>query len=212
MHQEVQPLFELFFIAVLLTSLLLAFGVMAAIFRGRWPAAWRRAQPLLLLDSGYLALVFSVSLLAPPRVLRPGDLECFDDWCITVQSADCRPPHAVLVRFKVVSQARRAYQSEKLAHVEIRDDRGAWHATSIEAQQCLNATLGAQPALTQRLGPGESFSTALAFDLPASTRRIALRINHGNGPGPFIIGESHLFRPGPEFHLQLAPSAEGCGI
>lgn len=64
---------------------------------------------------------------------------------------------------------------------------------------------GVQPALTQRLGPGESFATWLAFDVPANTREIAVRMNHSAGPGPLISGESHLLRAGTEFRFTRQP-------
>ena len=209
MHQEVNPLFELFFLAILLTSLGIAVAAVIAVFRGRWSAALSRAKLLLLLDAAYLALVFCISLLSPCPVLSAGDLECFDDWCVSAQRVEYRSElgthrakgQFALVHLKVVSQARRVYQSEKLAKVEIRGDDGTWRAPPPDAQGYLSADVGVQPSLTRRVGPGESFSTVLVFDVPLNTRQIALRMNHGNGPSCFIIGESHCLRSGTEFRL-----------
>jgi hypothetical protein len=130
-------------------------------------------------------------------------------WCVSAQRVEYRSElgahrakgQFALVQLKVVSQARRVYQSEKLAKVEIRGDDGTWRAPPPDAQGYLTAGLGVQPSLAQRIGPGESLSTVLVFDVPLNTRQIALRMNHGNGPSCFIIGESRCLRSGTEFRL-----------
>src|SRR5712692_2813823 len=48
----------------------------------------------------YMAVVIAVSLILPRRVVKVGDLQCFDDWCVSIGGFK-REPQGVFVAYSV---------------------------------------------------------------------------------------------------------------
>jgi hypothetical protein len=71
------------------------------------------------------------------------------------------------------------------------DDRGRASGISEEGRRALEAAGGAGTPLTTPLKPGDSYTTALVFDLPPDARAPALLVNEAIFPTRFIIGHEN---------------------
>jgi hypothetical protein len=185
--------------------------VRAAYYAGRrrWTSGARVLRRLGYLAVVYLAVLVAVSLSSRPRVLRMGERQCFDDWCVSVEHAERRsrvgqPPadveargvfHVVTVR--VSSTARRRAQRAADASVCLIDEKGNRYDPSPPGQQALDATGAGGDDLMTRMPPGGSFVRRVVFDVPREAAELALVVNHGRFPGILIIGAPHSFLHAP---------------
>ena len=207
MLQEVPFLPSLLLFAAALAGLCLSAAILTATVRRRWSDAARRARLLLTLAVAYLAAVMVISLFSSPRLLHPGDLQCFDDWCVTVRGTESELPigsdHLVAVRFEVVSQAKRVTQAALGATAWLLDAEGRKYRFSGNWQKAWDQQHGNQHPLSDRLGPGESFQSVQLFEGPgAAARPLTVVIDHGGWPDYFIIGNSRsLLHPRTRFVL-----------
>ena len=71
------------------------------------------------------------------------------------------------------------------------DDRGNKYSPSIEGQRALEASSGSSTPLTTPLKPGGSYTTDVAFDLPADVKATTLLINEGELLTRFVIGHEN---------------------
>jgi hypothetical protein len=181
-------LFDLLFALVFLAS---AGCLLAAAFfamRGRGPRALDLLRTWATGLALYMTALITVSFAQPQRVLHLGELRCFDDWCITVEtvqrSAD-RGNARYDVALSVSSRALRVNQRALDAAVYLIDDHGRRYDPLPDAS--------AVP-LSVLLHPGESIPTSRTFTLPDDARQVGLIVNHGTGPANFVIGdEASLF-------------------
>src|SRR5262245_32353307 len=117
-------IFDMLFIACFLTAVasLGRAGYYAG--RRRWASSVRVLRRLGYLAAVYMAVLVTVSLASRPKILRMGEKQCFDDWCLSVERAVRQtrvgtPPGDVVARgvFRVVTvrvsnAARRRAQRE----------------------------------------------------------------------------------------------------
>jgi hypothetical protein len=73
------------------------------------------------------------------------------------------------------------------------DEQGRRYNPSAEGQQMLELSGGAGTPITTPLRPGESYTTALVFDLPAEVKNPTLLINEEMLPTRFIVGHENSF-------------------
>lgn len=134
----------------------------------------------------YLTAVVLVSVATPQHRLQIGQKRCFDEWCLTVTSADWRGEQ-VAVDLHVASEAKRVTMRELGVNVLLVDSNGRkyWPVGS------------AGPPLDQKVGPGESFDTRRVFRVPQDAGDVGLAVDHGLTPALVIIGDSGslLHRP-----------------
>jgi hypothetical protein len=71
------------------------------------------------------------------------------------------------------------------------DDQGRKYSPSVAAQKALEASAAAGKPLTTSLRPGESYTTTVAFDLPADAKNATLLINEGEWITHFVIGHEN---------------------
>lgn len=71
------------------------------------------------------------------------------------------------------------------------DDQGRKYLPSVDGQRALEASGGAGTPLAAPLRPGESYTTTVAFDLPADARSPTLLINEGEWATHLIIGHEN---------------------
>jgi hypothetical protein len=90
-------LYDLLFIALFLTALGTLIVAATSAFRGRRARALRTLRTLALGTVIYLGIVYIATALSKQVVLRVGDPECSDDWCITVERVERTPKNAVMV-------------------------------------------------------------------------------------------------------------------
>ncbi len=164
-------------------------------------AAWRalsgqrqRAESILLrlLAAAvlYFAVVIVTSLILPRRVLKPGDPQCNDDWCISLTGFRRAPQGtqvAYTVDLRVFSRAKRVSQREKNMAVYLTDQNGQRYDPLPEARTTPFDVL---------LAPGDSVAVSRSFLLPASASDVGAVMAHEGGfpIGWFIIGYDTWFR------------------
>ena len=71
------------------------------------------------------------------------------------------------------------------------DDQARKYSSSSEAQRALELAGGAGTPLPTPLRPGESYTTTVAFDLPADARNPTLLINEGEWMTHVVIGHEN---------------------
>jgi hypothetical protein len=201
--------FDLLFIVCFLTAVVSVLRAAYYAGRRRWTSSARVLRRLGYLAAVYLAVLVAVSLLSRPTVLRMGERQCFDDWCVSVEHAVRQaraglPPADVAARgvfcvvtVRVSNAARRRAQRASDAGVCLIDEKGHRYEPSPPGQRALDATGLGGSDLTTRLPPGGSFVRRVVFDVPTDAAGLALVVNHGRFPGLLIIGDPHSFLHAP---------------
>jgi hypothetical protein len=191
-------IFEPLFLLLVLVTAGTLITVIVVAARGQGGRALRILRRLACGAGAYFAVVLIVALLTPQRVYRVGELQCFDDWCLTVTDAAHKPAGASVswtLTLRVSSRARRISQSEKGAAIYLTDSR----------HRRFDPVPGASTgALDARVGPGDSVEATQTFTLPPDAAGVGVAFIHANGfpIGLFIIGENELFRPGAIVRLE----------
>jgi Domain of unknown function (DUF4352) len=197
--------FDLLFIACFLAAVVFLSRAVYYACRRRWATSGRVRRRLGYGAAAYGALLVTVSLTSRPKVLRIGERQCFDDWCITVeraarQSQVGKPPAVAdargifcVVTVKVSNAARRVAQRESNVGVCLIDARGHRYDPSPQGQLALDAMGAGGQDLTTKMPPGGSFDRTVVFDVPQDTADLGLVVTHRLFPGALIIGDSQSF-------------------
>lgn len=197
----VTPWDLVFAICFLVTVGVLLAAIVQAL-RGRGAKALRMLGGWALGAALYLAVLMAVSLRTPQRVLDLGEDRCFDDWCITAERADwARSAHGetVTVGLRVWSRAKRVDQRGPGSEVFLIDQSGRrWDPVPDPVATPLSVMLHA----------GEAVETSRAFEVPPDARELGLVVNHGEGPGNFVIGdEASWLHKRTIYRIEPAPEA-----
>ena len=184
--------FDLLVIVLFFTAI--GTAIVAAVFavRGRWARALGLIRGLALCTVAYVGIVYMATALSKEAVLRIGDPECDDDWCIAVENAARTPMNTVArydVKLRIFSRARRVAQREM----------GAKDVYLVDAQwrRYDPVRTGAEVPLNTLLQAGESVTTSRRFDVPADVRGIGLMVDRSSGfPVCLVIGECEAFHKG----------------
>ena len=179
----------------------------------------------------YGALLVAFSAASPERTLALGSEKYFCDLdchlAYSVQSVEHpqvvgSPPDAVTARgrFSVVMLRVRFDETTisphrgdsplypENVHLAVVDVGGRRYEPRSDAQRALERAQGSTVSFTQPLRPGESFTKAFVFDLPADVRRPRLLLTDPIVVTPFLIDHENSF-----FHkktyLRLADGLEG---
>ena len=174
---------------------------------------WRQARDtaVLLLSSValYGAILVSVALVSPQRVLSMHQNHCFDDWCLSVERVIQQPTVGVvstmvqahglfyLVTVRVSSQAKAISQRALDVQIYLLDATNQRYNSSRAGQQALDATGNGGLPLSSTLSPGASFLRTIVFDVPPRASHLALVVTHGLFPDLLVIGseQSVLHQP-----------------
>jgi hypothetical protein len=163
-------IFDLVLILPILGSVLTLCMLFFFLLRRQWRRARHVALALFSCVVLYAAVLVSVSLFSPERVLTMHQNRCFDDWCLSVERVVQQPtvgatPTVVLahgafylVTVLVSSQAKAISQRALDAQVYLLDARGQRFDPSAPGQQALDATGQGGQALSSELAPGGSFT------------------------------------------------------
>jgi len=178
---------ELLFLLLVLASIGTWITAAISAVRGRGERAGRILLWWMLCAAVYMTVVMIVSIVRPRRVYAVGDMQCFDDWCITV--ADARRPapgKPYDVSLRLSSRAKRVPQGEKGTVVYLTDAEGRRYNPLPDA--------AAVPFDTM-LQPGESVMATRRFEVPGDARDVGLIYAHEGGfpIGWLIIGEGGWF-------------------
>jgi hypothetical protein len=177
--------FDLVFIVAFLTAAGMLCVTLYALARGRRDLARRLLLRLGVMAGAYFGILILVSLVSPRRVLKVGEMQCWDDWCITVtdvQRTSTRSGVRFEVELRLSSRARRRPQRERGVSVYLWDSQGRRYEAASDRTAVPFDIL---------LEPGGAVSTLRVFDVPLGTHDPVLIVSHGGGfPGCFIIGDS----------------------
>ena len=185
--------FDLLFICLALTaSVSLITGTFFAAGH-QFERAGTVLQRLLAGSAAYMAVVIGVSLVLPRSVFHVGELQCFDDWCVSVADFHRTPEGTgaiYRVDLRLFSRARGVSQRENNLAVYLTDHRGRRFNPVTDKS--------AQP-FSVLLEPQESAIVSRSFVIPADAGRPGLVITHEGGfpIGWFIIGYNTWFRKPP---------------
>jgi hypothetical protein len=182
-------LFDLLFLVLALTTLISLVAAAALALARRTAQSLRILRRLAIGTVVYFAVVIAVSLFAPRRVLKLGDRQCFDDWCIAATSSSARGS-SYLVNLRISSRARRISQRELNLAVYLTDRDNRRYEPVPQPSDIPFSTL---------LEPGQSIDLTRLFVVPPSARDLSFVITHEGGfpIGWFIIDYDTWFRKPP---------------
>ncbi|HZS47901.1 MAG TPA: hypothetical protein VFC63_22720 [Blastocatellia bacterium] len=198
-------IFDLVLILTFLFTVISLLRFLYLLIRGRRVKAFGTVKHLAIFLATYFAVLVVVSLASPQRVLPMGQDECFDDWCVSVDNAKTvsnigsgstaatANGNFYVLQLKVSSRARRISQRAPDGVVYILDGKGNRYEVSEAGQRAYEAANGATLPIDSLLGPSSSFTTVRVFDLPKDVTDPGLVVQHGIGPGRFVIGDSSSF-------------------
>ena len=189
-------IFDLLFLALFLAAL--AALILAAVYalRGRTGQAFGVLRRLTACTVVYLGMVYVITALSKPVVLKIGDPQCNDDWCIAVEGV-LRTPKAALVAYdvklRIFSRARRVAMREN----------GATDVYLVDSDWKRYQPIpdGTEIPLNTLLQPGQSVTTGRTFELPPDAHDIGLLVQRSGLPVCLIIGECGAFHRGPMIRI-----------
>jgi hypothetical protein len=189
-----EPLFILILIAIIVTLAIAAFHAI----RGRGREALHILEVLALGLASYFAICCLFVILTPRRVLAIHQPQCFDDWCIELDSFT--ELHAGSVNryqagIRVFSRAERVAMRENGILPYLEDDRGRRYAALTDPSDAPTNVL---------LQAGESVTITRGFELPANAHIAGFVVVHEGFPiGWFVIGEGQgLFHKETITHIE----------
>lgn len=187
---------DLLFIALALTAAgtLITSAVLA--IRGRRQRALTALGKLAFAAVVYIGFVYAATALSKERVLRVGEPECSDDWCVQVDGIRRTPTNATTrldIDLRIFSRARRVAQRELIAKDVYLVDSN-WRRYD-------PMPTGTEIPLNTLLQPGESKSTTRRFDVPAGAHGLGLMVGRSQPPFCLIIGECDAFHKGIMFRV-----------
>jgi hypothetical protein len=181
--------FDVLFLVLALTTAIALAGAGAVALAGRSGASLRILRRVGMGALLYFAVVIAVSVVAPRRLLRLGDAQCFDDWCVAATSAQASGASYV-VDLRISSRALRVSQRELNVAVYLSDRDGRRYEATPQPGEVPFSVL---------LEPGQTVDMRRVFDVPRGTGDVNLIITHEGGfpIGWLIVGYDSWFRKPP---------------
>src|SRR5260370_30851365 len=171
----VMTIFDLVLILAILGSVLTLCVLFFFLLRREGRRARHVALALFSCVVLYAAVLVSVSLFSPERVLTMHQDRCFDDWCLSVERVVQQPTVGVaptvvrahgafyLVTVRVSSQAKATSQRALDAQASLLDARGQRFDPSAPGHQPPDATWQGGQALSSTLAPVGPFTAFIYF-------------------------------------------------
>jgi hypothetical protein len=190
--------FDLFFIAMLLTTIVILIVAVVSAIQGKRTRAMTILCWLSVGAAIYIGMVYVATALSDPIVRRVGDAQCSDDWCLAVDTVQETPMIATTryeITLRIFSRARARAQRELIASDVYLVDSEWRHYDPV--------LVGSELPLDTLLQPGETVSTHRTFFLPAGAHDVGLKIAHrAILPICLIIGECEAFHKGPIIRIR----------
>lgn len=190
------PFTVLLFLGSVLAAVALTVTYVFARITKRERIAWISLRVLLGGVGAYAVLLICLSATSHGRVLAPGEekhiceVDCHLAYSVaaakseTLQSGQVRHVITVKVRFDEQTIApwrpKDASLSPNRRYVALVDTQG-------------NRYPGSTDGLRRRLIPGESYTTDLVFDVPASAGQLRLILRNADPESVFIVGHENSF-------------------
>jgi hypothetical protein len=167
---------------------------------------------MLVIAGAYLASILIFSLASRERVLARGEekhfceIDCHLAYSIvnTRQSKTLGNPSTTAQGSYTVVTIKTRFDETTISPqrgdgllypnsrvVTLVDERGNKYSPSDEGQRALNTAQNAGKPLVTPLRPGESYTTDVAFDLPAEAKASTLLINEGEWETHLVIGHEN---------------------
>ena len=193
-------IFDLLFIALFLATVISLVAAGVAALGKRRASALRILRVLGVTLAFYMAIVCIVSTATPQKVLKLGDPQCADDWCISVEGAERVSGNSAVsydVTLRLFSRALHVSQRENHVVVYLTDDQ--WHRYDSIPQN-------SETPFNVLLSPGESVTAHRIFRLPADARGVGVVVTREGGalgcfPGCLVITENDWFHKPPVVRL-----------
>lgn len=183
-----EPLFILCFLTTVVT---LAVAAVSAI-RGNRARAAASLHKLGICAAIYVAAVLTVGAASQRKVYRVGEMQCFDDWCITVTGAARTAPRTVEIALRLSSRAKQRPMGERGTVAYLADGQGRRYDPIPGPVDVPFDT---------KLQPGESVAATRRFDVPADARDLGFVYAHVGASFSPVIGENELFHGPPVVRL-----------
>ena len=180
-------LWELMFLSLALVSIITLATAAITALRGQGARAGRILLHWMLGAAVYMTVVMIASIVRPRRVYAIGEMQCFDDWCITVADAQRDATNQRYdVSLRLSSRAKRVPQGEAGTVVYLTDSEGRRYDPLRDT-----AAVG----FDYQLQPGESVIAKRSFQVPADARELGLTYTHEGGfpISWLIIGQGGWF-------------------
>jgi hypothetical protein len=170
---------ELFFILCALAFAIAVVRLVLKIVRRRWLEARRLGVRLAAATLGYLSVVAIASAATPRRWVNLGEEQRFDDWALTILTAE-RSPEGYRLTIRVANRGRGRAQSAPDADVLlVAADGRRFECRPAPGERSLRSVVQA----------GESFETVRVFDVPRDAALLGADVVHGAWPEWFIVGD-----------------------
>ena len=186
-----EPLFILCFLATVVTLIVAAVSAI----RGNRARAVASLSKLGICAAVYLAALLAVGAASQRKVYRVGDMQCFDDWCITVTGAARTTPRTVEVTLRLSSRAKQRPMGEKGTVAYLVDAEGRRYDPIPGS--------GTVPFDT-KLQPGEAVIATRLFDVSPDARDLGFVYAHVGASFSPVIGENELFHGPPVVRLEMS--------
>jgi hypothetical protein len=175
--------FDLLFLVFVLGSVITLISCLF-LLRADRRRAFRNLRLLGIALILYLAACAATAALEPRRILPLGEPQCFDDWCIQIDSVTklgASTPAKYEVNAHIFSTAKRVPQREEGIAVYLEGtDRRRYAALANSADKPFDL----------RLNPGESVAVARVFQPPEGATPGGIVVTHERFPIEwFVIGE-----------------------
>jgi hypothetical protein len=159
-------IYDLLFLAVVLISAVTLIVAAILTLSGRSRRALRVLTVWAIGAALYVAIAAAVSLALPIKVFHLGDLQCEDDWCLSVESANRISPETYEVTLRMISRASRVSQRNNNGlTVLLADDLGTRYP-AIAAPDA--------PPFNVLLQPNEDVKTVRRFHVPQDAKGLRL--------------------------------------
>ncbi|MBI1786909.1 MAG: hypothetical protein HYR60_05065 [Acidobacteria bacterium] len=190
-------LFDLLFIVLFFAAVSTLMAAAWFALRRQFGRVRRILLRLLVGLTVYMTVVMAVSLILPRRIVKAGDPQCFDDWCVSIAGFRQAPEGARVaysVDLRLSSRARRVSQRENNLAVYLTDSRGRrYDPVANDANAQFNVLLR----------PRESVVVSRSFLVPGDAAEVGAVVTHEGGfpIGWFILGYDTWFRKPPVARL-----------
>jgi hypothetical protein len=163
-------IYDLLFLAVVLISVVSLISAAILAVSGRGGRVLRLLKWWGIGAAVYIAAAAAVAMALPLEVFHVGDIQCEDDWCLNVESAQRVSADRYEVVLRMINQAQRvAQRNNNGLLVYLTDDHGTRYP-SLPAPDV--------PAFNVLLQPGESVPTVRRFNVPQDAKHLGLIVGH----------------------------------
>jgi hypothetical protein len=213
------PLVVLAFLGTALVLVCAALGAAVSAAMRRFGLAKWLAIGAAAVAAGYAVLLLGAAMFSRERTLAPGErkyfceMDCHIAYDVTSAAAPDARTRVITVRSWFDPGTTAPFRGDAPLTpnprvVWLEDDSGRRFWPSVAATAAWDAAHGNPSApLSRALRPGESYTTAFAFTLPADARAARLFVGDETGPEDLLIGHENSPLHGKVYFALPAPQA-----